>query len=123
MRAERPSHLYDLIVLALIGGGMILTVILVIIGIFGWFESKLTQPLPNWAENVLVSIISIFAVKIGDVLNALVTLSTGRQVEKMGERLASSSPNPVVPEDAADAARQVADEADAAASQIEESTK
>ena len=63
--------------------------------------------------------ISIFAVKIGDVLAALVTLATGRQVEKMGERLATSTPGNKVPENAAEAAREVADEADAAATEIE----
>lgn len=102
MTPRATSHRNELIVLALIGGGMILTVILVIVGIFGWWESKTIisnadgmkqpTPLPNWAENVLVSIISIFAVKIGDVLAALVTLATGRQVETMGERLATSTP-------------------------------
>lgn len=110
----RPSHRDELIVLSLIGGGMILTVILVIIGIFGWFESKSMVELPNWAENVLISIISIFAVKIGDVLAALVTLATGRQVEKMGERLADSTPKEPptpVPESIEEAADQVADAA------------
>lgn len=107
------SHRDELVVLSLIGAGMILTVILVVCGIFGWFTTKTNGPLPNWAENVLVSVISIFAVKIGDVLAALVTLATGRQVEKMGERLATSMPakknDP--PVDAAEAADKVADAA------------
>jgi hypothetical protein len=114
----RPGHRDELIVLSLIGGGMILTVILVIIGIFGWLPSRAATALPNWAENVLVSIISIFAVKIGDVLNALVTLATGRQVEKMGDRLANSSPSKEVPESAEEAADQVADAAAAEAEGI-----
>jgi hypothetical protein len=123
----RPGHRDELIVLSLLGGGMIVTVILVIIGIFGWFESKAivtidgvqqTAPLPNWAENVLVAVISIFAVKIGDVLNALVTLATGRQVEKMGDRLANSSPTKDVPESVEEAADQVADAAAAEAEGI-----
>jgi hypothetical protein len=106
---NKPSHRDELVVLSLIGGGMILTVVLVVIGIFGWFESKTNVPLPNWAENVLVSIISIFAVKIGDVLAALVTLAVGRQVEKMGDRLAESGPasKDPVPEDATQAADQM----------------
>lgn len=108
------SHRDELVVLSLIGGGMILTVVLVVIGIFGWFPSRLEGPLPNWAENVLISVISIFAVKIGDVLAALVTLATGRQVEKMGDRLASSSPGEQkpAPKDAKDAADRMLDGAE-----------
>jgi hypothetical protein len=93
-------------------------------GIFGWFQTKATGPLPNWAENVLVSVISIFAVKIGDVLAALVTLATGRQVETMGARLADSTPNKKpAPASAGEAAEQVsdaaADEAGAIKDQVE----
>lgn len=113
----KPSHRDELVVLSLIGAGMIITVILVVCGIFGWFQTKASGPLPNWAENVLVSVISIFAVKIGDVLAALVTLATGRQVETMGERLANSSPGQKpVPDSIADAADQTAE---AAASEAE----
>lgn len=110
----RPGHRDELVVLSLIGGGMILTVILVIIGIFGWFESKATTPLPNWAENVLVSIISIFAVKIGDVLAALVTLAMGRQTEKITDKLADSQPvdRKPPPKDAKEAADQMLDGAE-----------
>ncbi len=118
MNLPRAAHRDELIVLSLIGGGMILTVILVIIGIFGWFESKATT-IPNWAENVLVSIISIFAVKIGDVLAALVTLAMGRQTEKITDKLADSQPanRKPVPDSIGEAAEQVAD---AAASEAEE---
>lgn len=113
MSYTRPNHRDDLIVLALIGGGMILTVILVIVGIFGWWESKADTELPNWAENVLVSIISIFAVKIGDVLAALVTLAIGRQTEKITDKLADSQPVNIkpAPQDAQEAAEQVAEAA------------
>jgi hypothetical protein len=116
-----PSHRDELVVLSLIGGGMILTVILVVGGIFGWFSGNI-EKLPNWAENVLISVISIFAVKIGDVLAALVTLATGRQVEKMGERLADSAPQErkPVPKDAKDAADQVLEGAEEAHDQIVE---
>lgn len=116
-----PSHRDELVVLSLIGAGMILTVILVVCGIFGWFQTKTNAPLPNWAENVLVSVISIFAVKIGDVLAALVTLATGRQVESMGARLADSTPQKKpVPADAGEAADQVADAATSEATDIKD---
>lgn len=120
MTVQRPGHRDELVVLTLIGGGMILTVILVIIGIFGWLESKAAAPLPNWAENVLVSIISIFAVKIGDVLAALVTLAMGRQTEKITDKLADSQPmeRKAVPESVEEAADQVADAAAAEAEGI-----
>ncbi len=120
MTAPRPSHRDELVVLSMIGAGMILTVILVIIGIFGWFQTKATAPLPNWAENVLVSIISIFAVKIGDVLAALVTLATGRQTEKIADKLGDSQPAPYkpAPADVVQAAEQVADAAQTEAEQI-----
>lgn len=116
-----PSHRDELVVLSLIGAGMIITVILVICGIFGWFTTKTTLPLPNWAENVLVSIISIFAVKIGDVLAALVTLASGRQVESMTTRLADSTPpKKPTPADAGEAADQVADAAASEATDIKD---
>lgn len=116
MNPQRTGHRDELIVLMMIGGGMILTVILVIVGIFGWLDTRVRAPLPNWAENVLISIISIFAVKIGDVLAALVTLATGRQTEKFTEKfadkLADSQPVPApAPADAVEAAGQVAEAA------------
>ena len=122
MTMQRPNHRDELVVLTMIGGGMILTVILVIIGIFGWLDTKASAPLPNWAENVLVSIISIFAVKIGDVLAALVTLATGRQTEKMTDQLANAGPPiaplPQAPANAVEAAQDTADAAQAKADKI-----
>ena len=122
MTIQRPSHRDELVVLSMIGAGMIVTVILVIIGIFGWFQTKATAPLPNWAENVLVSIISIFAVKIGDVLAALVTLATGRQTEKIADKLGESQPVTVLagpaPADVVEAAQDTADAAQAKADKI-----
>ena len=98
---------------------LILTVILVIVGIFGWFQSKTAAPLPNWAENVLVSIISIFAVKIGDVLAALVTLATGRQTEKFADKLGDSQPLAApAPADAKAAAQDTANAAQNEADKI-----
>lgn len=124
MTTPKVSHRDELIVLSLIGAGMIITVILVVCGIFGWFTTKTTQPLPNWAENVLVSVISIFAVKIGDVLAALVTLATGRQVETMGERLANSMPTKKPPPSSAgEAADQVADAATSEAADIKDASE
>src|SRR5690349_6937647 len=91
-RTSPVSHRDELVVLSLIGLGLIVICVLIIVGIFGWFESKATAPLPNWAENVLVALGTTDGLKLGDVLAALVTLATGRQVETMGARLAESTP-------------------------------
>lgn len=117
------QHVGDLIVLSLIGGGMILVIILIVVGLFGWFESKTTAPLPNWAENVLVSLVSVLGLKLGDVLNALITLATGRQVETMSRQLGESAPLPrrdPPPKDAAEGAELAADAAGDVADELGE---
>lgn len=109
------NHRNELIVLSLIGGGLILILILIICGVFGWFESKVNQPLPNWAENVLVALATTAGLKLGDVLAALVQLATGRHAAGLGEQLAHSSPNPQPkppPQSAKDAAEDVAEAAE-----------
>jgi len=110
MTTLRSAHRDELVVLSMIGGGLIV-ILLSIIG--GLFLTKGSTALPNWAENVLVSIATASALKLGDVLAALVTLATGRQVEKLGQQLATSTPGKpsYVPADAANAAEQVADAA------------
>lgn len=116
MTKPRSSHRDELVVLALFGGGLI-----GILGgiIAGLFLSDGTVSLPNWAENVLVALVTGALLKMGDVLSALVALSTGRQVEGMSKALAEASPAHAVPADAADAARQTADAADQQAEAIE----
>jgi hypothetical protein len=116
----------ELIVLSLIAGGLLAVLILIICGLFGWFESKAQAPLPNWAENVLISIATAATLKLGDCLAALVTLAAGRQVETLGAQLATSTPaKPLslpAPPDAQAAADQVADAAVDAADGIKEGT-
>lgn len=80
----------ELIVLSLISGGLIVILLAIVAGLF---MAKNTE-LPNWAENVLVSIATASALKLGDALAALVTLASGRQVEKLGDKLALSTPAP-----------------------------
>lgn len=77
--AERIS---DRAVLLVISGGLIVIILAIIIGIF-------TSPraLPNWAENVLVSIGTAAALKLGDCLATLIALTTGRSVERLGTQL------------------------------------
>lgn len=104
----RRSHRDELIVLALFGGGLIL-IITGIIG--GLFLTARAAGLPNWAENVLVAIATGALIKMGDVLSALVALSTGRQVEGMSRQLANAAPPVHVAEGAAEAAQQTADAA------------
>lgn len=115
----RTEHRNELIVLGLFGAGLIVIIILIICGLFGWFESKVNQPLPNWAENVLVAISTAAILKMGDVLAALVTLATGRQVETLGGQLATSTPGRAPPpKNAGEAAEQVAEAAVDEAEQI-----
>lgn len=105
--SKHPRHTGNLIVLSLVGGGLVV-ILLSIIG--GLFFSPRAQVLPNWAENVLVSIATAAALKVGDVLAALVALDSGRQVETLGQQLAISQPQPA-PENAKEAAQDVADAA------------
>jgi len=103
----RTAHRDELAVLSLIGGGLIVILLSIIAGLF--LASKATA-LPNWAENVLISIATAAALKMGDVLAALVTLATGRQVENFGNQLAAATPSKVhaAPQDAQEAAEEVA---------------
>jgi hypothetical protein len=58
--------------------------------VIGIFTSKAT--IPNWAENVLVAVVTGGLLKIGDVVTAIVSLAAGRQTERLGNRLADSAP-------------------------------
>lgn len=125
VRSPRPSNRDELIVLSLIGFGLLAILFSIIAGLFGWFESKAQQPLPNWAENVLVSIATACALKLGDVLSVLLALATGRQAGKQAEAqtkaLADSvpvAPVPVLPPDAAAAAAAGAQAAAGAAGEV-----
>lgn len=92
MNTPQRSHVHELIVLGIIALGLIAILLGIIAGLFGWFASKASQPLPNWAENVLVAIATAAALKLGDAISALVALASGRQVEGLGQQLAQSGP-------------------------------
>lgn len=101
-------------VLALISGGLISILLGILLGLF-----LTPRALPNWAENVLVSIATAAVLKLGDCLATLVQLASGRQVERLGNQLAGSSPSAnLAPDGAADAALQTADAAAAKADEI-----
>lgn len=116
----------DKLVLLVISGGLIIILLTIIIGLF-----STPRALPNWAENVFVSIATASALKLGDCLATLVALSQGKHISQMGTQLAENVPKELakleksapVPADAAEAARQTADAADAVASGIEEEVK
>jgi hypothetical protein len=82
-----PEKLTDKMVLLGISGGLIVIIGGIILGIF-----TTPRALPNWAENVLVSIGTAGILKLGDCLNALVQLSTGKSVERLGNQLAATAP-------------------------------
>jgi hypothetical protein len=88
--SEKSSNevLSDRVVLLIISGGLITILLTIIVGIY-----LTTRALPNWAENVLVSIGTAAALKLGDCLATLVALAGGRQVERLGTQLAGSQPS------------------------------
>lgn len=109
----------DRIVLLVISGGLIAILLSIILGLF-----VTPRSLPNWAENVLVSIATASALKLGDCLATLVALSSGKSVERLGTQLASTQPvEGKSTQDAADGARLVADKADATAEEIAQQAK
>lgn len=82
--AERIS---DRAVLLAISAGLIVILLVIVVGIY-----LTPRVLPNWAEDVLVSIGTAGALKLGDCVSTLIALSSGRSVEKLGTQLASSAP-------------------------------
>lgn len=78
----------DKAVLLFISMGLVTILLAIIIGLF-----LTPRALPNWAENVFVSIATATALKLGDCVNAIVALSGGRTVERLGTQLASSAPS------------------------------
>jgi cation transport ATPase len=81
------DRLSDRIVLLIISAGLIAILLSIVWGLF-----LNPRTMPNWAENVLVSIATACALKLGDCLSTLVALATGRQVGEMGTKLAGSVP-------------------------------
>lgn len=84
MKAE---WITDRAVLLVISAGLIAIIIGIVTGIY-----LTPRALPNWAENVLVSIGTATTLKLGDCLSTLVALSSGRSVERLGTQLAQTAP-------------------------------
>lgn len=115
------EHVSDRVVLLVISVGLIAILLAIIAGIFGWFKTRSNVPLPNWAENVLVSVGTAAALKLGDCLATLTSLSTGKSVERLGTQLGQSAPIAeitTVPDDAKEAAELVAGAAEDAKDEI-----
>lgn len=87
MMNQPDERLSDRIVLLIISAGLIVILLSIVWGLF-----LNPRTMPNWAENVLVSIATACALKLGDCLATLVALAGGRQVERLGSQLASSAP-------------------------------
>lgn len=118
---ERVSYQ---IVLLIISIGLIAILLAIVAGLFGWFKSKSEVPLPNWAENVLVSIATASALKLGDCLSTLVALASGKSVERLSTQLGNSAPaTDPPPQNAADAAQDTADAAQNTADVIQSRVK
>jgi hypothetical protein len=82
-----PDRRNEFIVLLVISLGLIVIILAIVGGLF-----LTPRALPNWAENVLVGIASVCGLRLGDCLNALIQLASGRQVARLGEHLASVAP-------------------------------
>ncbi len=89
MQASKATvdTLTDKHVLLCIAMGLVIILLAIIVGLL-----LTPRALPNWAENVFVSIATASALKLGDCVNAIVALSSGRSVERLGTQLASTSP-------------------------------
>jgi len=87
--AATVDRLTDKHVLLAIAMGLVVILLAIILGLF-----LTPRALPNWAENVFVSIATASALKLGDCVNAIVALSSGRSVERLGTQLASTTPTP-----------------------------
>lgn len=93
MVKPREPWITDRLVLIIISGGLIGILLAIIIGIF-----LTPRSLPNWAENVFVSIATASALKLGDCLSTLVALAGGRQLGAISDKLAASAPvEPEIP--------------------------
>lgn len=84
---QNVDRLTDKHVLLSIAMGLVVILLAIIVGLL-----LTPRALPNWAENVFVSIATASALKLGDCVNAIVALSSGRSVERLGTQLASTSP-------------------------------
>lgn len=83
----------DRAVLFTVAFGLIAVLLALVIGIFNVDPvADGQQGIPNWAENVLVATATGALLKIGDVISAVVTLSSNRQVERLGNQLGQSTP-------------------------------
>lgn len=67
----------DRAILLAISVGLLAVILTILIGIF-----TAPRALPNWAENVLVSIGTAAGMKLGDCLTTLMTLSAGKPTVK-----------------------------------------
>ena len=74
-------------VVTFIAGGCFLVLMAIIIAMS-------LATLPEWAESIFSAIAGGLVVKIADCLSALIALSSGRSVERLGDQLGHSIPPP-----------------------------
>lgn len=79
----------DRAVLLTVGVGLIAILLAATLGVVVPREG---EPIPNWAENVLVALVTGALLKLGDLIAAVVALATNRQVERLGNQLGQSTP-------------------------------
>jgi hypothetical protein len=84
----RAEWVSDRVVLLVISLGLVAILLTIIVGLL-----LTPKALPNWAENVFVSVATASALKLGDCIAALVALSGGKTVERLGQSLANAPPS------------------------------
>lgn len=68
-------------------------IIAILLGtVAGIFLAARNPPLANWAENVLIALVTGALLKLSDVVAAVVALSSGRQNERLSNQLAAAPP-------------------------------
>lgn len=67
----------DRVILLAISIGLLAIILTILVGIF-----MAPRAMPNWAENVMVSIGTAAGMKLGDCLTTLIALAAGKQTPK-----------------------------------------
>jgi len=90
MNQERVT---DRGVLTVIAVGLIVIIAGIVAVIYGATRPGAAS-LPNWAENVLVSIATAALLTLKECLSTLVALSAGKQLTSLGTQLGATAPPP-----------------------------
>jgi len=91
---NKPEIITDRVVLLSIAIGLV-AVIFAIVAVIYNATTPHAGLLPNWAENVLVSIATAALLTLKECLSTLIALSSGKQLTTLGTQLGNAAPPPV----------------------------